>query len=205
VNGPCEVLVFARAPVAGRAKTRLVPALGAEGAAQLAERMLQHAVDEACAADIGPVRLCGTPDTAHPAFVRLAQGRGVALSPQVGEDLGARMDHALTQSLRSHACALLIGSDVPALDAGVLRAARDALAMHDAVFVPTFDGGYALVGLRAPAPRLFDAMAWSTPQVMAETRRRLAALRLRHHELPTLADIDEPADLVDLPPGWTTP
>lgn len=205
MNAACEVLVFAKAPVAGRAKTRLVPALGPQGAAQLAQRMLVHAVEQACAADVGPVRVCAAPDAAHPAFARLAQGLGVALSAQVGEDLGARMDHALTQSLLTHACTLLIGTDAPALDAVVLRAARDALAVHDAVFVPTLDGGYALVGLRAPAPAVFDAMTWSTPQVMAETRHRLAALGLRHHELPALADIDEPADLVHLPPGWITP
>lgn len=202
MNAPCEVLVFAKAPQAGQAKTRLVPALGAEGAARLAERMLVHAVEQACAADVGAVRVCGAPDTAHTAFARLAQRFGVALQAQVGADLGARMDHALTQSLRSHAGALLIGTDAPALDAGVLRAARDALAAHDAVFVPTFDGGYALIGLRAPAPALFERMAWSTPQVMAATRLRLAALGWRHHELTMLADIDEPADLVHLPPGW---
>jgi len=205
LNASCEVLVFAKAPEAGRAKTRLDPALGADGAARLAERMLVHAVEQACAADVGAVRVCAAPDTAHAVFARLAQRFGVALASQVGADLGARMDHALTDSLRLHAHALLIGTDAPALDAAVLRAAHDALAVHDAVFVPTFDGGYALVGLRAPAPRLFDDLAWSTPQVMAETRKRLAALALTHHELPMLADIDEPADLVHLPPGWIVP
>jgi uncharacterized protein len=205
LNPCCEVLVFAKAPQAGVAKTRLIPALGAQGAARLAERMLVHAVEQACAADVGAVRVCAAPGTAHPAFARLAQRFGVALASQVGADLGERMNHALTASLRSHAGALLIGTDAPALDAAVLRAAREALAAHDAVFVPTIDGGYALVGLRAPAPGLFDGMAWSTPQVMAETRKRLAAHALTHFELPVLADIDEPADLVHLPPGWIAP
>jgi rSAM/selenodomain-associated transferase 1 len=202
VKAPCELLVFAKAPRPGFAKTRLAPALGPDGAARLAERLLEHAVAQACAADLGPVRLVCTPDATDAAFVRLAQRFGVRLDEQVGADLGARMNEALTRSLRTHAQALLIGTDAPALDAAVLRAARDALADRDAVFVPTFDGGYALVGLRAPAPGLFDGMAWSTPQVMAATRRRLASLAWRHHELPTLADIDEPSDLVHLPADW---
>lgn len=202
MNTSCELLVFAKAPRPGLAKTRLAPALGLDGAARLAGRLLEHAVAQACAADVGPVRLVCTPDAGDAAFVRLAERFGVQLDVQVGADLGARMHAALAQSLRRQERALLIGTDAPSLDAAALRAARDALAGHDAVFVPTADGGYALVGLRAPAPALFDGMAWSTPQVMTDTRRRLASLGLRHQELPTVADIDEPSDLVHLPVGW---
>ena len=82
------------------------------------------------------------------------------------------------------------------------RRAAAALDGHDAVFVPAHDGGYALVGLRRAAPGLFADMAWGVPTVMARTRQRLAALGLRHAELAPLADIDEAADLVHLPPGW---
>ena len=96
---------------------------------------------------------------------------------------------------------------MPALDAAVLRQAAAALSGHDAVFVPALDGGYGLVGLRqataAALHCLFDGMCWSTPQVMAQTRQRLAAAGLRHAELPALPDIDEPADLVHLPEGWS--
>ena len=70
------------------------------------------------------------------------------------------------------------------------------------MFVPAHDGGYALVGLRRPAPSLFDAMLWSTSTVMADTRERLAAAGLRHTELPAVADIDNAADLIHLPRGW---
>jgi glycosyltransferase A (GT-A) superfamily protein (DUF2064 family) len=97
---------------------------------------------------------------------------------------------------------LLMGTDAPALDAALLRHAAVALQGRDAVFVPALDGGYALVGLRRPAPSLFAAIAWSTPQVMAQTRAALAAAGLRHAELPPVADIDEPPDLARLPPGW---
>ncbi|MFG5409409.1 DUF2064 domain-containing protein [Piscinibacter sakaiensis] len=76
------------------------------------------------------------------------------------------------------------------------------MAEHDAVFVPAFDGGYALVGQRRADARCFAGMTWSHARVMADTRERLRAAQLRWAELPAVADIDEPGDLVHLPPGW---
>lgn len=198
----CRVIVFAKAPVAGFAKTRLIPALGAEGAAALAARLLQHAVGEALTAGLGPVELCAAPDSAHPAFQGWA-GR-VVLSEQGDGDLGERMARALARALDTDGGSrcLLIGTDAPGLDAACLRAAATALDDQDAVFGPALDGGYTLVGLRRPAPALFTGMRWSTPTVMAETRTRLRQLGLRHAELPPLSDIDEAADLAHLPQGW---
>ena len=106
---------------------------------------------------------------------------------------------------------LLMGTDVPALDAARLHAAAAALQHHAAVFVPAHDGGYALVGLRgaagAPAllATLFAGMHWSTPRVMAQTRARLATAGVAHAELPPVHDIDEPADLQHLPAGLRRP
>jgi glycosyltransferase A (GT-A) superfamily protein (DUF2064 family) len=97
---------------------------------------------------------------------------------------------------------LLLGTDAPTMDAPCLREANAALVSHDAVFVPALDGGYLLVGLRRPAPTIFEGMTWSTPQVMEDTRLRLRRAGLTHCELTALPDIDEPADLVHLPPGW---
>lgn len=199
------VIVFAKAPVPGYAKTRLIPALGPDGAAALAERLLRHAIGSALEAGLGPVELCATPDTHHPAFAAL--DAAVERQVQGDGDLGARMARAFARRLGGDerpgdTTCLLIGTDAPGLDAAYLRAAADALATHDAVFGPALDGGYTLVGLRRPAPALFNDMAWSTPTVMADTRTRLAAAGLRHAELAPLSDIDEPADLVHLPPGW---
>jgi rSAM/selenodomain-associated transferase 1 len=196
------LIVFAKAPVAGLAKTRLIPALGAAGAAALAEWLLVHAVEAAVAAGFDAVELCTTPDTHHPLFLQLHQRYGLALHAQGDGNLGARMQRALARALQSHAHALLIGSDLPGLDAACLRRAAAALADHNAVFVPALDGGYGLIGLRRPAPQLFDAMRWSTPQVMQHTRERARAAGLRWAELPALADIDEPADLRHLPAAW---
>lgn len=199
------VIVFAKAPVAGYAKTRLIPALGPQRAAALAERLLRHAVHSALEAGLGPVELCATPDTRHPAFAAL--DAAVERRVQGDGDLGTRMARAFARRLGGEAGAsdtacLLIGTDAPGLDAAYLRAAAAALATHDAVFGPALDGGYTLVGLRRPAPGLFSDMAWSTPTVMAETRLRLATAGLRHAELAPLSDIDEAGDLVHLPPGW---
>ncbi len=196
---PTTVALMAKAPVAGLAKTRLAPALGAAGAAALAERLLEHAVAQAVAAALGPVVLWTTPDAGHPAFARLQARHGLMLAVQAGDDLGARMARVFEAA---HGPLLLMGTDLPALDAATLRAAAAALHTHDAVFVPALDGGYGLVGLNRPAPTLFHDMAWSHDRVMAQTRERLAAAGLRHAELPALPDIDEPADLVHLPADW---
>jgi len=198
----CTVIVFAKAPQAGRAKTRLIAALGAQGAAQLAERLLHSALDQAVAADVGPVQLCVTPDRTHPAFVAAARRGSVTVTEQGGGDLGERMARAFDRVLAGPGHALLIGTDAPRLDAAYLRAAAAALDDAHAVFGPAADGGYALVGLQRPAPALFAGMHWSHAQVMAHTRERLAALRLRHVELPVLHDIDEVADFAHLPQEW---
>lgn len=196
------VIVFAKAPVPGQAKTRLTPALGAAGAAALAERMLQHTLAQAAASGIGPVELCAAPDATHLALQAAAAAHGAALSEQGGGDLGQRMHRAFARCLSRHGSALLVGTDAPSLDAAVLRQAAQALREHDAVFVPALDGGYALVGLRQADSRWFDGMRWSHGRVMEDTRVRLRDAGARWAELPAVADIDEPADLVHLPPDW---
>lgn len=198
----CAVIVMAKAPVAGFAKTRLIPALGAQGAAALAERLLERALQQALQARLGPVDLCCAPNMQQPALARHAAQPGLVLSDQGEGDLGARMALAFDRWLVREGRALMIGTDAPALDAAMLRRAAAALDEADAVFVPALDGGYALIGLRCAAPTLFSDMAWSTASVMAETRKRLAAAALRHIELPAVADVDEPTDLVHLPQAW---
>lgn len=198
------LVIFAKAPVAGLAKTRLIPALGAQGAARLAEKLLDHAVGHALAADLDEVQLCVTPDASHAAFQRLATQKNgrLSFSKQGEGDLGERMDRALTRMLQRHDKVLVIGTDAPGLVPVTLRSAASALDSHDVVIVPALDGGYALVGLRQPAPALFADMAWSTSQVMAETRTRARAAGLRCAELAALPDVDEPGDLIHLPAGW---
>jgi uncharacterized protein len=198
-----QLIVMAKAPVAGFAKTRLIPALGADGAARLAQRLLEHTLHEARAAGFDAVTLACAPDTTHAAFAAQAEQGGVALVAQGDGDLGARMQRQIDHAFAAHAeRVLVIGTDAPALDAAALRRAAQALADCDAVLVPAADGGYALMGLRHPLPALFNDMPWSTSAVMAVTRERLSHAAMRHSELPPVHDIDEAADLVHLPAGW---
>lgn len=199
------LIVFAKAPVAGQVKTRLIPALGAEGAAQLAQRLVSHALQQ-----VGPFaaahrELCVAPDASHPAFTQAMSGGAWQLTGQGPGDLGERMHRALERVLRSHRQALLMGTDAPALDAARLAQADAALHTHDAVFVPALDGGYALVGLKRPAPELFAQMRWSHAQVLAHTLERAHRAQLRCALLSPVPDIDEPADLVHLPASWRVP
>lgn len=202
MTSACAVVVLAKAPLAGFAKTRLIPLLGPAGAARLAVQLLDHAVRVAVASQVGPVTLHCTPGTEHPAFVRLAARYDLTLRLQTDGDLGRRMSHALAEALAAADCAVLIGTDAPGLDCACLRLAAVELSRHDAVFIPALDGGYALVGLRRPAPALFADIEWSTPRVMAQTRAQARVLGLRCAELTAVADIDEPDDLRHLPLDW---
>jgi uncharacterized protein len=195
MNEPIAVAILAKAPVAGFAKTRLIPVLGADGAAALQARLIARAVATACTAATGPVTLWATPDEAHPAFVDM-RAHGIALARQGDGDLGARMLAAIATA---NGPSLIIGTDCPVLTPDHLRGAADILrGGTDAVVIPADDGGYALIGLRAPEPLLFSDMHWSTPDVMEETRRRLRALGLAWQEPLTLWDVDVPEDLARL-------
>jgi rSAM/selenodomain-associated transferase 1 len=192
---PVAVAVLAKAPLPGLAKTRLIPALSAEGAAALQEKLIERAVTTAHKATVGPVTLWAAPDAAHPLFAALRQRFKVALTQQPDGDLGARMHAAV---VGANGPALVIGTDCPALTADHLRKAADALRSHDAVSVPAEDGGYVLIGLRKPQAALFSGMKWGTAIVMAETRRRLQSLGLSWREFPMLWDVDTPEDLARL-------
>jgi len=196
------IIVFARVPLPGQAKTRLAPVLGEHGAASLAMRMLHHAVAQAVGADMGPVELCMTPESSHPLVREIAATYPIQLSDQGAGDLGERMHRAFVRHLGPSSRALLMGTDAPSIDAAMLRKASSALDDVDAVFIPALDGGYALMGQHRADPRLLMGMTWSHARVMQQTRDRLRHAGLRWAELPAVADVDEPADLRHVPPDW---
>ncbi len=201
MNEQCLLIVFAKAPVPGQAKTRLAPAIGFEAAARLASVMLAHTLQSAVAARIGPVELCCAPNTNHAQFQHAAS-TGVCVSEQGDGDLGERMERALSRGLEAYSRVVLIGTDAPQLDAEILRSAAQALQAHDVIIAPASDGGYVLVGLARRVPEMFESIAWSTAKVMTQTRARIAATGISLHELPILHDVDEPQDLVHVPAAW---
>lgn len=197
-----RIIVFAKAPIPGFAKTRLIPALGPDRAAGLARRMCEHAVHTAVDARIGVVELCVTPTPSDPAWHPLALPDRLVWSDQGEGDLGARMARAAERTIRGGESVLLIGTDCPHLNAAHLRDAAHALHDHDTALAPAADGGYALLGLKHFHPLLFDNMPWSTETVAFETLCRLGRLGWTVKNLQRLHDIDEPADLKWLPEGW---
>ena len=178
-----EVAVLAKAPIPGYAKTRLIPLLGPEGAAQMQARLVARAVATAQAADIGPVSLWCAPYCSHPFFAGLALTR--RLQPE--GNLGARM---LAAFEAAGGPLVLIGSDCPALGPEDLREAAAALAWADVVIAPAEDGGYGLIAARRPQVQLFADIPWSTAAVAERTRARAAAAGLALHELRTIWDVD---------------
>jgi uncharacterized protein len=190
-----SILVFARAPQPGVAKTRLVPLLGPEGAAALHARLIKHTLSTVRRAAPHVLELHGTPE--DDPFLRYCAARyGAPLVAQIDGDLGARMGHAVENALTRAQGVLVIGTDCPSLTARHLAQAAQALARgQEAVLIPTEDGGYALLGLTRFDERLFTAVPWGTDSVMSTTRIRLAALGWTWSELDTLWDIDRPADV----------
>jgi uncharacterized protein len=190
-----DIAVMAKAPIPGLAKTRLIPSIGAHAAAVLQERLTEQTLATALAADTGPVTLWCAPDTSHASFRGLAARFPIALARQPDGDLGTRMLAALEAG---GGPALTIGSDCPAFTPAHLRTAAAALDEADVVLIPAEDGGYVLIGARAPRAELFDAIAWGTATVLAETRERISALKLKATELGPLWDIDTESDLARL-------
>jgi hypothetical protein len=190
-----RIIIFAKAPVPGKVKTRLIPALGEIGAARLAHRMLLDTVAEAVAANLSAPELCVDPHPLDEAWRGFLPEQHLRVTFQGEGDLGERLARAAKRTILLGEHALLIGTDCPELDAGRLRAAALALETNDAFLNPAEDGGYALLGLARFDPSLFADMPWSSDRVAAETVARIEALGWSLQVGETLRDVDEPADL----------
>ena len=187
--------ILAKAPIAGLAKTRLAPALGLAGAARAQRRFTLQVLHTARAAALGPVVLWCAPHTDH-LFFRATQSRVDAQWPQPEGDLEARMGRAFAQHFAANPQVplLVVGTDCPPLAPGHLQQAARALQSHDVVLIPAEDGGYVLIGMRRWVPEALQGIAWSTDQVLTQTRARLLACGATWQELPALWDVDVPAD-----------
>ena len=197
MTAECRVVVMARAPVPGKTKRRLIPAIGAERAAALHRVMICRAVTSAIASSVGPVELWCTPSTDHEIFRTLQRRLQVELRAQVGTDLGTRMHAAIEE--RPGATAV-IGTDCPFLEPGDLVRTAGILGSSDAdvVIVPALDGGYVLIAVDRPRPQLFAQVDWGSGRVLAQTRERAHSEGLRLVELEPRRDVDRPEDLESL-------
>jgi rSAM/selenodomain-associated transferase 1 len=184
-----RLVIFTRFPAPGLAKTRLIPLLGADGAARLHKRLTERAVAEAQATGLRlQVRTTGAPPEAFGWLGDLDfvdQGEG---------DLGARMARVFAEGP-----AMVVGSDIPGMTAAHLLRAATLHERHELVLGPAEDGGYWLIAMKRLLPELFAGIAWGASEVLAETRRRARLLRVHSADADTLRDLDMPYDLAAWP------
>jgi uncharacterized protein len=191
------LIIFTRYPRPGQAKTRLIPALGPEGAARLQIAMTEHSLRQARGLKT-PIAIYYT--NGEEPELRDWLGEDLRYQPQCPGDLGAKMLGAFCDTLDKGTGAVIIGTDCPGIDTQLLAQAFQRLETADLVLGPALDGGYYLIGLRRVIPELFDNIAWSSDRVLSQTLARAKHLNLKLYLLPELSDIDRPEDLQYLPP-----
>lgn len=197
---PTVLQIFARAPVPGACKRRLIPSLGAARSAALQEAMMRTVLRAAADSSADSIELWCAPDAAHPTFTDAARSVGARLEVQAGRELGERMYRALCAAVRNGRIPVLVGTDCPALTTGRLNQALAAVSDGPGtVLRPARDGGYVCIGARRPLSTWFQGVAWGSARVLDATRDRLRATGTAWTELPALPDIDRPDDLPWLP------
>ncbi len=194
-----RIVVFAREPRLGQVKSRLASEIGAEESLAVYRAMLARLGALLKRASLAEWDLWITSNTSHKDFVSICNKTNIHL--QEGQDLGARMDNAIQQTLQHQTVesVILIGTDCPALTKGYLEQALVALETGiDVVLGPAEDGGYVLVGMRRPIAAVFEDIPWGTDQVMHKTLETFKANELSYKLLDTLWDVDRPEDLARL-------
>jgi uncharacterized protein len=187
-----HLIVFIKAPRVGTVKSRIARTAGAERACAIYRQLVETALGHLNS--IGQVQLRFSPDDAAKEIAPWLRGNWRA-EPQGAGDLGHRLRRAFEAAFANGAeCVVVIGSDCPEIEATDIYAAWKELKSHDLVVGPAIDGGYWLMGLRAPHPELFEKITWSSDQVLAQTLQRAKSIGLRIQLLRILADVDTEAD-----------
>lgn len=193
----CVLMIFCKTPVPGQVKTRLIPALSPQQAANLHRELSVRTIDLAITSQLCPVQLWCSPTTQHPFFDFLSRTYPLSMSQQQGVDLGERMHLAFSAALSGFSAAVIIGCDCPSLTSADLAEALTKLAEgKDAVIAAAEDGGYTLIGLKRTCPELFVDMPWGSSEVLTRTLLRLDQYGLDHAQLKSQWDIDTPEDLL---------
>jgi uncharacterized protein len=194
------LIIFTRYPEPGKTKTRLIPALGEDGAAQLHRRMAEHTLEQArslsCAIEIWYVG--GTKE-----LMQDWLGKDLRYREQPAGDLGDRMCGAFRSAFeQGYQSVMIIGTDCPGITTAILSQGFTELRNQVVAIGPAIDGGYYLIGLQRLVPELFQGITWSTSTVFSETVAIADRLQLPTYLLPSLPDIDLPADLKYLDSKW---
>ncbi|MCF6290442.1 MAG: TIGR04283 family arsenosugar biosynthesis glycosyltransferase [Desulfobacterales bacterium] len=195
-----RIILFTRYPEPGRAKTRLIPLLGAKGAAALQQRMTEQTLDR--------IKLLAETRTLA-AEIRYQGGDRARMKEWLGNDypcleqgtgdLGEKMARAFGAAFGAGAGrVLVVGSDCPGLSRAIMAAALERLKEVDLVIGPARDGGYYCIGMGRRLPELFIDMPWGTGAVLALTQARARKQGLTMHLLEPLQDMDRPEDLAEL-------
>lgn len=205
-----RLIQFAKAPIEGKVKTRLIPAIGSLAATELHQRMSAYVLSVLCNSHLAPVVL-SSDDPYNEKLQRIASpyinDSDFVVSRQQGGDLGSRMrgaflavfEHAsslVAKDLDGETLVVLVGSDCPAIDAAYLAAAFDVLNRgSDIVLGPANDGGYVLIGMSRFCPEIFSGVDWGSAEVLQQTLSRVKTAGYTVKLLNSLADIDRPEDL----------
>ncbi|SMN11986.1 hypothetical protein SPBRAN_189 [uncultured Candidatus Thioglobus sp.] len=189
------LLIFTRAPIPGQTKTRLIPLLGAQGAAEFHQTTLRKTLAHAIVSNYKQIEIWYDGERNHPFLKKCSLDFNSTLHTQQGENLGEKMHHAIQNALKKNTLVTLIGSDCPALTADILNQAYTHLSCSTSVTLgPTQDGGYYLIGMHQANAAIFQGINWGENTVIEQTRKNLAKAGIEHIELATLADIDTPKD-----------
>lgn len=191
------LLIFARYPEPGQVKTRLIPALGTDGAALLYRQMVEHTLQQARAlAQVRPISIEIWFTGGSNAQMQDWLGQDLSYELQPSGDLGDRLSYALqTTFSKGNTSAVVIGTDCPELNTAILAQSFSALHHNELILGPAKDGGYYLIGLQRFIRELFMGICWSTAEVFQQTDKIAENLNLKRAYLTPLSDVDVPQDL----------
>ncbi|MFN9175458.1 MAG: TIGR04282 family arsenosugar biosynthesis glycosyltransferase [Synechocystis sp.] len=203
--GSHRLLIFTRFPIPGQTKTRLIPALGKDGAANLQRHLTEHIVELAHQVSlVYPIAVTIVYTGGTEAQMQQWLGTGFDYAEQSSGDLGDRLQATFQMAFsQGSERVVVIGIDCPFITEELLQMAFRVLADHDVAIGPALDGGYYLFGLNSPNPSYFQQIHWSTSQVYAQTLAKIQQNGDRHYALPPLPDIDRPSDLERLKPQFS--
>jgi len=190
-----RILIFAKAPISGQVKTRLIPDLGKEGALDIYLKLFNKTINTVVSANLCPVEIWCWPNIDDPLFQTLKEEKGIKLYSQVDGDLGKKMFSASESALQRGENCLLIGTDCPSLNKHYLSDILSRLSKEDAVIGCADDGGYVALGLSKTSSHLFDDIEWGVSTVAQVTEKRLQKLAWAYSKMSSLADIDTYKDL----------